>query len=57
MYQAARHSNLEVPSSELVEDRQHLRAFYAELAEFEEKKRRLAELECRLNMQVRIAWS
>jgi len=43
-------------ASELLQQREQLnkdrKAFYEELAEFEERKRQLAELECRLNKQV-----
>jgi len=48
-------------ASELLQQTQQLnndrRLFYEEMAEFEERKRQLAELECQLNKQVSIVLS
>ena len=48
-----------ISPAELLEQCERLRRekklFYEELADFEEKKRQLAELECQLNMQVAVA--
>ena len=47
-------------ASELLQQSQQLnndrKLFYEEMAEFEERKRQLAELECQLNKQVSRVW-